>query len=110
MTLANAGHFLGSQCFFGATGDTSGPVTIFDGLVSFLATDGDRLDTGFAFATVELGMDLLGVIFEHFPAFSSCLPFLSFFRSLSRVPSPVAQSAEHFSCKEEVPCSSHGKG
>lgn len=65
MTLANTGHFLGGQCFFRATGNTSGPVTVFDGLVSFLATDGDRLDTGFPFPTVELGMNLLGMIFEH---------------------------------------------
>ncbi len=79
MTLANTGHFLGGQCLFRATGDTSGPVTIFDGFVSFLSTDRDRLDTGFAFATVELGMDLLGMIFKHRTSLLLFLLFLPIF-------------------------------
>ena len=65
LTLANTGHLLGGQCLFRATGDTSGPVPIFDGLVTLLATNTNRLDTSFPFPTMELGMDLLGMIFEH---------------------------------------------
>ena len=82
LTLANTGHLLGGQCLFGATGDTPGPVPIFDGLVTLLATNTNRLDTSFPFPTMELGMDLLGMIFEHcgslpsFPSYLFSIPWV----------------------------------